>query len=117
MLFMLAGEEGLASFRSGGGTVESPIEKLCFSLSTPPRGLPLKSANNAPAVRVPREQSSLLASYSQPKLKPILTDGLKLWLGIRDGNITFQDSLDFDLSEIDSVYDNNEGLAKTMRTY
>ena len=36
---------------------------------------------------------------------------------MRDGNITFQDSLDFDLSEIDSVYDNNEGLAKTMRTY
>ncbi len=29
------------------------------------------------------------------------------WLGIRDGNITFQDSLDFDLSEIDSVYEDN----------
>ena len=39
------------------------------------------------------------------------------WLGIRDGNITFQDSLDFDISEINSVYDNNEGLAKTIRTY
>ena len=31
------------------------------------------------------------------------------WLGIRDGNITFQDSLDFDLTEIDSVYDDGEG--------
>ena len=41
----------------------------------------------------------------------------RTWLGIRDGNITFKDSLDFDISEINSVYDNNEGLAKTMRTY
>lgn len=40
-----------------------------------------------------------------------------MWLGIRDGNITFQDSLDFDISEINSVYDNNEGLAETIRTY
>lgn len=40
-----------------------------------------------------------------------------LILLVGHGNITFQDSLDFDLSEIDSVYDNNEGLAKTMRTY
>ena len=33
------------------------------------------------------------------------------WLGFRDGNITFQDSLDFDLSEIESVYiDEEEGL-------
>ncbi len=31
------------------------------------------------------------------------------WLGMRDGNITFQDSLDFDLTEIDSVYDDGEG--------
>ena len=30
------------------------------------------------------------------------------WLGIRDGNITFQDSLDFDLSEIDNVYAESE---------
>jgi len=27
--------------------------------------------------------------------------------GIRNGNITFQDSLDFDLSEIDCVYEDN----------
>ena len=28
-----------------------------------------------------------------------------LWLGKRDGNITFDDSLDFDISEIESVYE------------
>ena len=27
------------------------------------------------------------------------------WLGKRDGNITFDDSLDFDISEIESVYE------------
>ncbi len=30
------------------------------------------------------------------------------WLGIRDGNITFEDSLDFDISEIESVYEDAE---------
>ena len=30
---------------------------------------------------------------------------LFIWLGIRDGNITFEDSLDFDISEIESVYE------------
>lgn len=53
----------------------------------------------------------------QIKRKNLKNEIRSAWLGIRDGNITFQDSLDFDLSEIDSVYDNNEGLAKTMRTY
>jgi hypothetical protein len=33
----------------------------------------------------------------------------RIWLGFGYGNITFQDSLDFDLSEIESVYDNNDG--------
>ena len=28
-----------------------------------------------------------------------------IWLGKRDGNITFDDSLDFDISEIESVYE------------
>ena len=53
----------------------------------------------------------------QGKLKTDHTGLILIWLGIRDGNITFKDSLDFDISEINSVYDNNEGLAKTMRTY
>ena len=30
----------------------------------------------------------------------------QIWLGMRDGNITFEDSLDFDISEIESVYEN-----------
>ena len=30
-----------------------------------------------------------------------------LWLGMRDGNITFEDSLDFDISEIESVYEDD----------
>lgn len=34
--------------------------------------------------------------------------GLFTWLGLGYGNITFQDSLDFDISEIESVYDDNE---------
>lgn len=29
----------------------------------------------------------------------------RIWLGKRDGNITFDDSLDFDISEIESVYE------------
>lgn len=31
--------------------------------------------------------------------------GFRPFLGLGDGNITFQDSLDFDLSEIESVYE------------
>ena len=33
-----------------------------------------------------------------------------IWLGLRDGNITFSDELDFDLSELDTIYedDNSE---------
>jgi hypothetical protein len=30
------------------------------------------------------------------------------WLGFGYGNITFEDSLDFDISEIDSVYEDKE---------
>lgn len=30
------------------------------------------------------------------------------WLGKRDGNITFDDSLDFDISEIESVYEDDK---------
>lgn len=30
------------------------------------------------------------------------------WLGIRDGNIAFEDSLDFDISEIESIYEHQE---------
>jgi len=30
----------------------------------------------------------------------------RIWLGMRDGNITFEDSLDFDMSEAESVYEN-----------
>ena len=29
----------------------------------------------------------------------------RIWLGMRDGNITFEDSLDFDISEIEGLYD------------
>ena len=31
--------------------------------------------------------------------------GLFTWLGWRDGNITFEDTLDFDISEIEGLYD------------
>ena len=34
--------------------------------------------------------------------------GRFLWLGKRDGNITFDDSLDFDISEIESVYEDDK---------
>lgn len=30
------------------------------------------------------------------------------WLGFGYGNITFEDSLDFDLSEIESIYEDDE---------
>lgn len=30
------------------------------------------------------------------------------WLGFGDGNITFQDSLDFDMSEIEMIYADEE---------
>ena len=32
----------------------------------------------------------------------------RIWLGMRDGNITFEDSLDFDISEIESIYEHQE---------
>ena len=47
------------------------------------------------------------ASRFQHNKKPdsINTVRLFTWLGKRDGNITFDDSLDFDISEIESVYE------------
>ena len=30
------------------------------------------------------------------------------WLGLRDGNITFSDELDFDPEELDMVYEDND---------
>lgn len=47
------------------------------------------------------------ASRFQHSKKPdsINTVRLFTWLGKRDGNITFDDSLDFDISEIESVYE------------
>ena len=45
------------------------------------------------------------------KIRTQITDEIlleKIWLGIRDGNITFEDSLDFDISEIESVYEDEE---------
>lgn len=37
-----------------------------------------------------------------------LISNCRIWLGMRDGNITFEDSLDFDISEIESVYEDQE---------
>ena len=31
-----------------------------------------------------------------------------LWLGLGDGNITFSDELDFDVAELDIVYEDND---------
>ena len=45
------------------------------------------------------------------KIRTQITDEIlleKIWLGIRDGNITFEDSLDFDISEIESIYEHQE---------
>lgn len=30
------------------------------------------------------------------------------WLGLGDGNITFSDELDFDVAELDIVYEDND---------
>jgi hypothetical protein len=45
------------------------------------------------------------------KIRTQITDEIlleKIWLGIRDGNIAFEDSLDFDISEIESIYEHQE---------
>ena len=34
--------------------------------------------------------------------------GLFTWLGMRDGNITFEDGLDFDIRDIDCIYEDVE---------
>lgn len=39
------------------------------------------------------------------KRKNLKNEIRSTWLGKRDGNITFDDSLDFDISEIESVYE------------
>ena len=31
-----------------------------------------------------------------------------IWLGLGDGNITFSDELDFDVAELDIVYEDND---------
>ena len=35
-------------------------------------------------------------------------DNANTWLGLRDGNITFSDELDFDPEELDMVYEDND---------
>ena len=52
---------------------------------------------------------STLESLSHGHENSRSNDRLYSWLGIRDGNITFEDSLDFDISEIESVYEDQEG--------
>ena len=44
----------------------------------------------------------------QIKRKNLKNEIRSTWLGMRDGNITFEDSLDFDISEIESVYEDAE---------
>lgn len=44
----------------------------------------------------------------QIKRKNLKIEIRSTWLGLGYGNITFQDSLDFDISGIESVYDDNE---------
>ena len=33
---------------------------------------------------------------------------VRIWLGLGDGNITFSDELDFDVAELDIVYEDND---------
>ena len=45
------------------------------------------------------------------KIRTQITDEIlleKIWLAFGDGNITFEDSLDFDISEIESIYEHQE---------
>lgn len=35
------------------------------------------------------------------------------WQGLVDGNITFADELDFDIQELDSIYENNDWLEQS----
>lgn len=45
------------------------------------------------------------------KIRTQITDEIlleKIWLAFGYGNITFEDSLDFDISEIESIYEHQE---------
>ena len=44
----------------------------------------------------------------QIKRKNLKNEIRSTWLGLGYGNITFEDSLDFDISEIESVYEDAE---------
>ena len=44
----------------------------------------------------------------QIKRKNLNNEIRSTWLGLGYGNITFEDSLDFDISEIESVYEDAE---------
>ena len=49
-------------------------------------------------------------AVAEPSETPVQPHRRFTWLGKRYGNITFEDdSLDFDLSEIYSVFDDSEG--------
>ncbi len=57
---------------------------------------------------------SLVVLYAQRIIEPKtphftwVLENVFFWLGFGYGNITFEDSLDFDISEIDSVYEDEE---------
>ena len=40
--------------------------------------------------------------------KYLVTYEIFSWLGLGDGNITFSDELDFDVAELDIVYEDND---------
>ena len=44
----------------------------------------------------------------QIKRKNLKTEIRSTWLGVRYGNITFADELDFDPAELDIVYEDND---------
>ena len=44
----------------------------------------------------------------QIKRKNLKNEIRSTWLGLGYGNITFEDSLDFDISEIESIYEGDE---------
>ena len=54
-----------------------------------------------------QKTTPVTGSLSEPNDSSLSLSGeiFSTWLGKRDGNITFDDSLDFDISEIESVYE------------
>ena len=44
----------------------------------------------------------------QTKRKNLKNEIRSTWLGLGDGNITFSDELDFDVAELDIVYEDND---------